>query len=453
MLRWFVLSGLLISFAGHANAHASEQGFVLLLPTGMYIFGGVISVVLTILLVFALPPHIAKAIFHSVPVMRAGKPDLSAATSCVSFILLVMLLAAGWIGPHDPTRNPLPLGIWTLFWVGFVTMQGVFGNFWRWLNPWTGPYAIVQRLRLRPVLQYPVWLGHWPALLSFFAISAVLLAHPAPADPDNLALMVASYWVFHFAGLLIFGPEWLRKAEGLTVLLENYASISLIGIRERGLRLGISGWKVLRDKVPGTGLAVFMISTLAVGSFDGLNETFWWYSFIGINPLEFPGRTAVIAENLIGLSLAIPALVAVYGFSVWTGVLLIRQNDQFLTAFRAFAPAILPIALAYHFAHYLPGFLVEIQYVARAIANALQLRPVVVTTGFFNTLATVKVIWLSQAGAVVTGHVLAILLSHVLALRLFGSHKKAAVSQVPLALFMIAYTFFGLWLLASPKGG
>jgi hypothetical protein len=46
----------------------------------------------------------------------------------------------------------------------------------------------------------------------------------------------------------------------------------------------------------------------------------------------------------------------------------------------------------------------------------------------------------------------AVLLAHATAVRHFGSRRSAALSQVPLALFMIAYTFFGLWLLASPRG-
>ena len=75
-----------------------------------------------------------------------------------------------------------------------------------------------------------------------------------------------------------------------------------------------------------------------------------------------------------------------------------------------------------------------------------------VTTGFFNTPGTVHAIWLGQAGAVVAGHVVAILLAHTLALRAFGTGQRAALSQAPLAAFMVLYTFFGLWLLASPRG-
>lgn len=451
-MRRFALAALTMGLAGTAHAHPSEQGFVLLLPTGMYIAGGVASVVLTVLLISAVPARLALRLFHPMALGRNRWRRAAPATSCLVFAVMIALLAIGVTGPHDPTRNALPLAVWSVFWFAFVMLQGMVGDLWRWLNPWTGPWLVVRRAGLCPVARWPAGLGHWPALVSFLAFAAVLLAHPAPSDPEVLTTMVASYWGFHFAAMVVFGPKWLRRAEGMTVLLRNYADVAAIGSVAGRLRIGLPGWKTLVRPAPAASLAVFMVTMLAVGSFDGLNETFWWFARIGLNPLEFPGRSAVIAENLAGLGLAVVGLVGAYALVVWLGVRLVGQGGRFAYAFGALAPAILPIALGYHFGHYLPSFLVEIQYIGRAVADALQLQPVQVTTGFFNTLATVRVIWLSQAGAVVVGHVLAILLSHVLALRMFGSHRKAAISQAPLATFMVSYTLFGLWLLASPRG-
>lgn len=453
MWRQFFLAVIIICYAGGAHAHASEQGFVLLLPTTHYIIGGVASVALTIILISVFPRLAASGGARQLNLARVQFRDHRVPTSLISFAVLAVALYLGAIGPHDPTRNALPLMVWTIFWVGFVVIQGLFGNLWSWLNPWSGPYAVLRRVGLRPVAELPTGLGHWPALISFLAFAAVLLAHPAPADPDRLAMMVASYWAFHMVAMLVFGPSWLARGEGMTVLLRNYASIAPLGLVRGHLLLGLPGWKTLHKRAPSVGVAVFMLAMLAVGSFDGLNETFWWFGRIGINPLEFPGRSAVVSDNILGLAAAVPALVGIYALSVWLGVVLVGQKDLFSLAFRAFAPAILPIALAYHFAHYLSSWLVEIQYVARLISDTFHIGHVRVTTGFFNTYATVRLIWLTQAGAVVLGHIIAIILSHNLAVGVFGSHRKAALSQIPLAVFMVVYTFFGLWLLASPKGG
>ena len=46
---------------------------------------------------------------------------------------------------------------------------------------------------------------------------------------------------------------------------------------------------------------MFLITILATLSFDGLNETFFWFIVIDINPLESSRKSSVILENSIGL--------------------------------------------------------------------------------------------------------------------------------------------------------
>ncbi len=447
--------------AGPALAHASEQGFVLLLPTGIYILAGTTSVAVTILLVSVLPPGALAAAFEPLKLMRA--PVAARArhvTSCLAWVLLVWLIWVGQTGPGDPLSNPLPLFVWTLWWVGFVTLQGLLGNLWAWVNPWSGPVAITRAvLGLAPFLRLPVRAGHSLAIVSFLGFMAVLLADPAPSDPPHLAGYVAGYWVFTYVALLAFGPRWMYRAEGLSVLMQSYARMNLFGRSGNRAALGLPGWRVPARAVPVPGLAVFMLVMLGSGSFDGLNETFWWLDLLGINPLEFPGRSAVVLPTLAGFLVANLTLILVFLAALRLGLALARVRLPPARAFCLFAPSILPIALGYHIAHYLPGFLVNAQYSLAAAsdplgtgADLLGLGRYYVTTSFFNTQASVRVIWLSQAGAVVGGHVLAVMLAHVLAVRQFGPGRAAVLVGTPLALFMVLYTLFGLWLLASPRG-
>jgi hypothetical protein len=109
--------------------------------------------------------------------------------------------------------------------------------------------------------------------------------------------------------------------------------------------------------------------------------------------------------------------------------------------------------------HFMITFLVDGQYLLAAIgdplangSNYMGLGQIRVTTGFLNTPDSVKQIWLTQAAIVVIGHILAVLVSHHAALTLFGTQRRAILSQLPIAAFMIGYTFFGLWLLATPRG-
>jgi hypothetical protein len=438
-------------------AHATEGGFVLLLPTDLYIAGGVATVALTVLLVSALPAPASERLFAALPLWRSRGRLWRHWLALPGFLAFAAALVLGLLGPHDPSRNLLPLSVWTLFWLGMPVLHALAGDLWRDLNPWVFPLRLCRRAGFVPPLRLASALGHWVALASFLAFAAVLLAHPSPADPETLAALAASYWAVHFAGGLIFGPRWLRRAEGFAVLLGTYARLAPLA-SSRGLwQLGLPGWQIVQGRAPPPGLAVFALAILAVGSFDGLNETFLWISVLGLNPLEFPGRSAVVEQNLAGLFLALPALVVAFGATVRLGFRLVGRAPG--AAFAALAPAVLPIALGYHVAHYLPSALVEGQYLALAVndpldrgSDLLGLGERHVTTGFFTSLESVRVIFLAQAGAVVLGHVLAILLGHVLAFRLLGSQRGAAVSQLPLAAFMVAYTLFGLWLLATPRG-
>ena len=76
-----------------------------------------------------------------------------------------------------------------------------------------------------------------------------------------------------------------------------------------------------------------------------------------------------------------------------------------------------------------------------------------VTTGFFKHRESMRMIWLTQAAIIVFGHVLAVILAHANAAQAYGGIRRAFTAGLPLALFMILYTWLGLWLLAAPKGG
>ena len=441
-------------------AHASEQGFVLLLPTDVYIVAGVASVALSVVLLTVLPDRVVTVVFRPIALIRHQKTGLRVLISCLSTVLLAALIWVGFTGSHDPLANPLPVFFWTIWWIGFISVQGLLGDLWRWLNPWAGLVEVLRKaMNIHPFMRFPTALGHSVAILSFMLFMAFLLADPAPADPVRLARFVGGYWLFTFIALLAFGPRWLRRAEGLTVILTIYSRMGLFGRKGNRIAIGLPGWQVLKQRTPTIGIAVLILLMLGSGSFDGLNETFWWLGLMGINPLEFPGRSAVIYQNLIGLVLANLWLISAYALATWLGLALIKSTMSLSRAFCLFAPSILPIALGYHIAHYLPSFLVDSQY-ALAVAtdptdtgaDILGLGTFYVTTGFFNAQDSVRLIWLAQAAAVVVGHILAVMLAHATALRHFGSTRHAVLCQVPLVLFMVLYTLFGLWLLASPRG-
>ena len=105
-----------LGISGRALAHASEQALVLLLPTDLYIAGGVTTVALTVLLLAVMPGRMVTRFFRPIPLTRAYLRRLQPVTSGGALVLLTLLILAGLRGPQDPLNNPLPLFVWTVFW-------------------------------------------------------------------------------------------------------------------------------------------------------------------------------------------------------------------------------------------------------------------------------------------------------------------------------------------------
>ncbi len=462
---------VLATTADAAWAHTSERGIVLLLPTGYYIAGGTLAVAISFL---------ALALLRADSVRRLASwrldigalPRLSAtASSALSFLFLAGLVIAGLTGSRDPLANPLPLTVWTLWWVGLVLAQALFGDLWRMLNPWLAPYRLLRRLDGRsakadhPPLAYPAWLGYWPAVAGFFAFAWFELVDPAPDDPARLAMAAGGYFAITLVGMLLFGERaWLGKAECFSVFLGFIARLAPLQAEAQGERrrlvLSFPGAGLARAEALPLSGALFVLLTLATVSFDGLDKTFWYLALLDINPLEFPGRSAVMLQNAVGLLAMWLALALAYAAAIWLGCRLAGRDIDLTGQLGAFVLSILPISIGYHFAHYLTVFLVNSQYALLSFADPFGLgwdswggphRHV--TVSFLADFTAVSIIWKLQAAGVVIGHVLAVSIAHIIAVARFGATRAALLSQLPLALLMVGYTLFGLWLLATPTVG
>lgn len=457
-----------LTWTAPALAHGSERGFVLLLPTGYYLLGGTLAVAASFILIALVPAPLIDRLGHAR--LRLGTlPTLSPVpTSLAAFLLLALLLAAGLYGSRDPLANPLPLTIWTLWWVAITLLHPIVGNVWALINPWTGPYRLFGRFLGAGIgrLAYPLWLGYWPAVALFFAFAWFELVYPAPDDPERLAIAVGLYWLLAFVGMLAFGESaWAEKSEPFSIFFRLIAGLSPLTFeREATGRVAVAlAWPgstlLKRDPLPLSGV-LFILLTLSSVSFDGLSRTFWWLALGDINPLEFPGRTVLVDRNTVGLLLAFAVLVAAYWSAVRLGWIFGGMRTPLKPTLGAFVTSIIPISIAFHFAHYLTALLVNGQYALIAASDpfgsGLDLFGTAdahVTTSFLNTYDSVRIVWNFQTAAIVIGHVAGIALAHALAQRHFGDGRGAVLSQIPLAAMMVFYTLFGLWLLATPVAG
>ncbi|TPM02863.1 hypothetical protein FJ960_17000 [Mesorhizobium sp. B2-3-11] len=444
-----------------AFAHASDRGHVLLLPTGYYLIGGAFAVAASFLVLALLPPDTLGLLWRRRLPLFAFGDSTRATISLISFAGFAIFIAAGLLGSRDPLSNPLPLVIWTLLWAGLTLLQGVLGDLWSWLNPWCGPWRLLSRGRSDDA-QLPQWLGCWPAVILFFAFAWFELVYPSPDDPARLAWAAGLYWLLTFIAMRVFGyDKWSRSGEFLGVFFSMVARFAPVESDDKGrLALCWPGARLLTaEPLPASGIA-FLLLALSSVSFDGLSKTFFWLGLFGINPLEFPGRTAVIGSGSLGLVLAFVLLAGVFLVAVILGQCLAGSDKPLAQAAGLLVWSIVPIALAYHVAHYLTVLLVDGQYALASLSDPFALRwnlfgtaDMQVEAGVVAGAASAWWLWNVQAGAIILGHVLAVLVAHGLAWRLHPQPARAALSQFPLTVLMIAYTIFGLWLLATPTVG
>ena len=442
-----------------ALAHATGRGFVLLLPTGHYMLGGALAVAASFVVLLGVRGDRLSRLASRRLAVSDPLPDGRTAASWLSLLVLLALLAAGWLGSRDPLSNPLPLVVWALFWIALPILTGLFGNLFAWLDPWRGPASLLGRLEVSP----PAWclrLGYVPAILQFLAFAWFQLVYPAPDDPAILASAVSAYWLANLSGVLAFGHAWwTSRCEPFSIFFAMIARLAIVERRDGHILFGLPGARLVSAPPLLLSGALFLLLVLGTVSFDGLMQTFAWMGAIGVNPLEFPGRSAVILPNSLGLLLIPSMLAAVFFLAVWAGQALSADRVPFAAAAGLLAWSMAPIALVYHLAHYLVALLVEGQYALVAVSDPYALgwnlfgtAHAYVSAGLVMGADAAWILWNVQVAAIVGGHVIAVVLAHVLAARLYPDPRASVRAQLPLTILMIAYTVFGLWLLSTPTG-
>ena len=313
-----------------AAAHATGQSFVALLPTGPYMAIGVIIVALSILLLWFLPHRSAARLLPSRDLGPIAAPFLVRnVSSFVFFLLFCWLLSRGFFGPRDPLENPLVLGFWVVFWMASPMVQGFLFDLWGWMSPWRWLVAPLSVAVPRPPLALPARLGVWPAVLLLLVFSMFTLADPAPDDPARLAGVGVAYLAVTIAGMVLCGPgRWLRQVEIFSVVMAHFGRLAPLARRGRRVRLGWPGWQLAHGARGARAIPVFILVLLGTGSFDGFNETFVWLDLIGVNPLAFPGRSAVVMPVVGGLIAANLLLVSLFMALVIIGSILAVITGQ-----------------------------------------------------------------------------------------------------------------------------
>jgi len=119
----------------------------------------------------------------------------------------------------------------------------------------------------------------------------------------------------------------------------------------------------------------------------------------------------------------------------------------------SFAFTLVPISIGYQVAHYSPFLLLQGQALIPLSSDPFGFGWDLWGTRAYQLnigLATAKAAWFIGVGAIVLGHILAVFLAHLLALRLAGEPARALRSQYPLVALMVFYTVLSLWIISQP---
>ena len=487
-LALFVAPFLTILRTAPAQAHAFGARYDLPLPLELYLAGAGAAVALSFVimaLVFrARPAHTDPLRFDLLcfaPIRALLHPAVSGALQVISVGLFLLVLATGFFGVQETLKNIGPTLIWIIWWVGLAYVAALAGNIWPAINPWSIVFAWLERLnrrfgaqiRLDLGFSYPTLLGVWPAVVLFGLFAWFELIFEGAGVPRTLAIWILIYSAITWCGMLAFGCDvWLAHGEAFSLAFGVLGRFAPIARPERNPPDGRPGHWYLRpyagdlvvERPCSLSMTVFVLLMLSTVTFDGFKETPLWSDLLGwiasepfFHPLLFTLHQLDL-ELLAVIETITLALFPILFLLVYLGVCWftkeVSDSERPVTEIAGlFVLSLVPIAIAYHLAHYFSYLLIAGQGIIPLASDPFGFGwNLLGTTGYRKDIGIVgaKFVWYTAVVAIVVGHIFAVGVAHFVALRTFETAGAALKSQFPFLVLMVAYTMVSLWILSQP---
>jgi hypothetical protein len=410
-----------------------------------------------------------------------------------SVSIFSLVIVAGLIGDQNSTNNLAPTMTWVIWWVGFAYFSALIGNIWGLLNPLKITFewaeSLYRRLEREGTLSfnlpYPNKLGVWPGTVLFLCFAWAEIVYTEAGLPFRIAQMAIIYSLVTWAGMLVFGKErWIQSGDAFSLafgFLSKFAPIEVRvldpqvcgncsvacldeegkcidchncfgkappAMRELNLRPFAVG--LLRHESISPSMMIFVILILATVTFDGFSATKMW-SDMEVSISDHISNPTII--DSLGLIILPIVFIGTYLlFSLFMAITSGRQVPTVKLA-RAFVYSLIPIALAYHLAHFLSFLLIQGQLIIPLASDPFGFGWNLLGTadhGINIAIINARFAWFAAVTAIVTGHITAVYLAHVIALRTLKDIEPALRSQYPMLVLMVGYTIISLWILAQP---
>ena len=479
--------------AAPAYAHGFGERYDLPVPLGLYIGGAAAAVVLSFAVIgLFMRGNAGRATGLRLNLLRwrAGRalahPAFLEPVKAASVFVFLVYLAAGLFGNQDPSRNLVPTMTWVVFWVGVAYASAFVGNVWALISPWKvlfgyadALFFLVFRSPLARYEPYPERLGAWPAVVLFLCFAWVEVVYTDSGVPFDVAVLALAYTAITFTGMWWYGrDEWLRHGEAFSIAFGYLAAFAPTEVR---VRAGADGEESVNDyeayaeaepelrewnlrpwavgllsaerlSLSHAALLVLMLSTV---TFDGLAETPAWTQFLldWQSAFSFLGVHAFSGIATMGLVLAPFLFFGVFALTARAMALMARGGPPTLELVRTFAYSLLPIAIAYHVAHFFSFLAIQGQRMASLVSDPFGRGWDLFGTadvGIDITVIGARLVWTVSVTAIVLGHVVAVFVAHAYARDSYATRLAAIRSQYPMLLLMVGYTMASLWIVAQP---
>jgi hypothetical protein len=287
--------------------------------------------------------------------------------------------------------------------------------------------------------------------------------------------MLLLYSAINFAGVLWVGAAaWFRHCEFFSVFLRLVALMAPLAYRpaESAGARGTLRWRrpfagLVQGRPESLSTVAFALAMLSTTAFDGLRATQWWVGLFwsdetgigtalgGARPvLEYAAlRPWYVGWEACWLLASPFVYLAAYFAAIALAKLITRSARPLRELALDFGHTLLPIALVYNVTHYATLILSQgLKIVSLAsdpfgwgwnlLGTASLLRAPI--------LPGMGVVWHTQVGLILIGHIVSLSVAHQVALRVFPTRRQALLSQLPLLALMVLLTVAGLWILAQP---
>jgi len=442
-----------------ASAHAFGQRYDLPVPLLLYLVGAAATVLLSFVMM-ALLSRGRNLEFNLPEYSFANAPFGRVLAQVILVALLILVVTAGFLGVDNPQRNVAPVMVWIIGWIGIAYICALIGDIWEIANPWDtlfrwfGPRDDNAR-------DWPAWLGMWPAVFLLGAFAWLELISEAGESPRQLAFLIVMYSAITWLGMATLGRRnWLRNGEAFAVIFALFGRFApLCRSRDGGLALRMPAVGLLVDHPVRFSQTAFVLLALSTVTFDGFLETPAWVMLLEAI-LDTPFFLALedLGLNRLKTIKTLAMLVFFGGFlTIYLMCCRLMALADRAVPMRqvvgSFVLPLVPIAIAYHLAHYLSYLLISGQGVIPLMSDPFGFGWDLLGTADYRIdigIVGARFVWNLSIVSIVIGHLLAVYLSHAMALRLFADARAALRSQIPMLVLMIGYTMISLWILSQP---